>query len=119
VKGDFGGICFRADRSGTTYYDFSLNPAHDLYEFDVANSRSYLLLANGNPPVTKIVLNQSYLITMIAIGSHFYFYIDTHYIVDIVDTSNTLSSGQIGLTAGGGKSPATEVVFSNVEVWSL
>jgi hypothetical protein len=100
VKGDLAGICFRADRSGTNYYDFVLNPPHDLYEFDAAKNRSYLLLADGNPPATKIALNQSYLVTVIAIGSHFYFYIDTHYIIDMVDTSNTLSSGQIGLTAG-------------------
>ncbi len=115
--GGFGGICFRVGRASTTYYDFQLDTI-GTYEFDVVNTNSYSL-ARGYSPIIKPVLNKPYLMTVIIVGSRFYFYLNKQYITDMTDSSNTLTSGQIGLMAGSNVSSATEVVFRNAEVWKL
>src|SRR5579885_1973419 len=116
VKGSFAGLCFRVNSSGTRFYRFALDANQDYYAFEVANTGLYSLLFTED---RKVDLNQSYLVTVIAVGSHFYFYLDGHYITDVIDPSNTLGSGAIGLTAGSSIGPSTEAVFSNVEVWKL
>lgn len=119
VKGAYGGIVFRTGRSGILQYYFVLDDTSSRYQFGVTSTSTYASpLAGGNSPVIKTVLNHPYLMTVIAVGSRFYLYINKQYITDVIDSSNTLSSGQIGLTAGS-VSLATEAVFSDVEVWKL
>ncbi|MBV9231730.1 MAG: serine/threonine protein kinase [Chloroflexi bacterium] len=115
VKGDYGGIFFRVGRSGIPSYTFLLDDTDGSYRFSVVDTSPSLLLAVGNLPVIKTVLNRPCLMTVIAVGSRFYLYLNKQYITDVTDSSNTLTSGQIGLMAGS----KTEAVFRNVEVWKL
>ena len=119
VKGDLGGICFRTNSSGAEFYHFGLHAADGSYLFSADTNAPYSLLADGTSSFIKPGLNQTYLITVIAVGSHFYFYVNTHFIIPVIDPDNTFSSGKIGLTAGSNTSPATEVIFRNVQMWKL
>jgi len=116
IRGDYGGMFFRANSSGTDYYTLTVYQS-GRYSFDVYMNNNYLkTVSNASSPAFKTGLNQANLITVIARGSNFYLYMNGQFVTRVSDTS--YSAGQIGLLAGDYTHP-TEVAFSNLKIWSL
>ena len=116
IRGDYGGMFFRANSTGTDYYTFTVDQSGH-YSFDVYQNNSYLKTASSaSSPAFKTGLNQANLITVVARGSIFYVYANGQFVTQVSDTS--YNAGQIGLLAGD-NTHSTEVAFSNLKVWSL
>ncbi len=116
VKGDQGGICFRADRSKGSFYYFHINTS-GLYALETYNGdRSITILASGSSSAININLNQPNLLRAIAIGSQLSLYVNTHYLTTVTDS--TYGQGQLGVVADNIRNP-TDVAFSNVKVWTF
>ncbi len=116
IHGDYEGMYFRANSTGTDYYTFTIHQSGQ-YSLDVYKSNNYLKsVSNGSSSVFKSGLNQSNLITVVARGGNFYLYINGQFVARGSDTSN--SAGSIGLLAGDDTHP-TEVAFSDLKVWSI
>jgi putative ATPase len=118
LKGDCGGIIFRADDLNTK-----------LYLFDVCQDGTYLLslyvdniishiktLKDSSSSLIKQGLNQSNLLAVVARGQSITLYVNNQPIDQVSD--KTYSSGQIGFVAYPYNNP-TEVAYNNVRVWSL
>jgi len=110
IRGDIGGIYFRGG-SSSGYYRF-LVKKDGYYSF---SSRSTTIL-NGFSPLIATGLNHVNTVAVIAHNTHFYFYVNKHYIAQASD--NTSSSGYIGLAAQY-TTHVTEVEFRNAQVWKL
>jgi hypothetical protein len=110
IDGDCGGIWFRAN-----------GPA---YLFQVCQDRRYSLfcfclqgiqtLSNSVSQAIHSGRNQSNLIAVVAIGSHYDLYVNRERIDSI--SNSALSSGRINFGAAG--SDPTEVAFANAKVWT-
>jgi hypothetical protein len=117
IKGDSGGLIFRLNlgSSSANSYLFLIDRLGSYRLIVLQNNNNARLLANGVNPAVKVGLNQDNLLTVIARGSNFYLYANRQYITSVVD--NTFSNGIIGVFATGAS--ATDVVFSNAQVWRL
>ncbi len=116
ATGDAGGLIFRADNAITTYYRFSL---------DTSSQGIYRLLAckkcqtNQNTLIQRAIpvkVNQTYTLTVIALKSILYLYINGQFLVSIPD--GTAQSGELGVYAYE-FTHSTEALFSNMKVWTL
>ncbi len=122
VKGDCGGIIFRADNTSSNFYFFSIcqdgsyklsNYMNNIFQTlrssnPVLNSESPSPVHNGlNTSNTLAVAANSHTITL---------YINQQSVGQINDSS--FSQGQIGVSAESIGNP-TEVKFSNAQVWTF
>ncbi|GAC1379985.1 MAG: hypothetical protein NVSMB33_05580 [Ktedonobacteraceae bacterium] len=116
TRGDEGGLIFRGDAATTKFYAFrvSVNGVYDLFSSQ-DNSHSSEL-AYGTNSIFKKNVGQTNLLTIIARSSTIYFYINQQYAGSVND--NTYKSGQIGFFAED-HTNATDVAFSNAQVWKL
>ena len=118
LKGDRGGIIFRADPTNTKFYLFRVGQdgSYDLYLYVDTSGSNAQLLAQGSSSAIHTGLNHPNKIAVIANESNLSFYVDQQFIVSIKDT--TYQSGSIGVFADDQTNP-TEVAFSNAKVWTL
>lgn len=115
-QGDYGGMFFRANSSGTDYYTLTVDQSGQ-YSLDVYKNNNYLkTVSNASSSAFKTGLNQSNLITVVARSSTFYLYMNGQFVARASDTN--YNAGQIGLLAGDNTHP-TEVAFSNLKVWQV
>jgi hypothetical protein len=115
LKGDYGGIFFRTDSTGSNFYIFTVYP-DGTYFFQVYKNNNLLkTISNAHSSAFKIGPNQPNLITVIARGNSFSFYINGQFVTSANDS--TFSSGQMGVLAGD-DTHAAEVAFSNLKVWN-
>jgi hypothetical protein len=120
IKGEFGGIIFRAaDATHFKYYRFVIdeNRQYSLIVFGDSTGEHDQLLQAGSSSFIKLGLNQSNLLAVVARGSDFSLYINNLYITSVSD--GTYSSGQIGVVGGNYVVAATDVMFRNARVWNL
>jgi serine/threonine protein kinase len=111
TRGDMGGIIFNSSYGFNIEKDGSYNfSTHD----NTSNIPNTIL--NGFSPFIKTGLNQTNTVAVIARGSHFYFYINKHYVAQAGNTSSSV--GSIGVAAQN-ITHATEVAFRNAQVWKL
>lgn len=118
IKGNCGGIIFRADDANSKFYTFYICQDGNyllLLYVDAYASHSKCLAANPSPLISK-VQGQTYLIAVVARGDTITLYLNKQPIDQVSD--KTYTSGQIGVIAVG-VSTATEVVFRNAKVWTL
>jgi hypothetical protein len=117
IKGDAGGLIFRFNlaQSSLNSYLFFIDRLGSYSLIAIQNNNNARQLANGVNAAIKVGLNQSNLLTVIARGSNLYLYVNKQYITRVGD--NTFSSGIVGLFATGAN--ATDVAFSNAQVWRL
>jgi eukaryotic-like serine/threonine-protein kinase len=117
-KGNEGGIGFRASNATKThpvlFYIFALN-RDGTYTLIVFDGTSKILLHRSSAAI-RVGLKQSNLLTIIAQGKQITLYINRHYIASISDDTST--SGLIFLFAES-LPDATDVSFSNAQVWRL
>lgn len=116
AKGDAGGVFFRGNRNASQFYLLSIarDGTFDLFVSKDQNHSSDLNF--GNSSAIKKNLGQANLITIIVRGRSIYFYINKQYAGNVNDS--TYSSGQIGVFVDA-HTTATDVAFSNAQVWKL
>jgi hypothetical protein len=117
IKGNSGGLIFRLNfaASSLNSYLFLVDRLGGYRLVALQNNNTVMQLANGVSSAVNAGLNQSNLLTVIARGNNFYLYVNRQYITSARD--NTFSSGVVGVFASGAN--ATDVVFSNAQVWKL
>src|SRR6266702_4453388 len=117
IKGDAGGLVFRlnSDTSSLNSYLFLIDRLGGYSLVALQNTNNARLLVNGVNPSIKVGLNQSNLLTVLALGSNLFVYVNKQYITRVGD--NTFSSGIVGVFATGAN--ATDVAFSNAQIWRL
>jgi hypothetical protein len=116
LKGDRGGLIFRSDGSSKFYlFRIDQNGAYNLFLYTNSNSTKNLLEGTA-PAIIHTGLNASNTIAVVAKGSNIYLYVNQKYLAST--TNSTYSSGSIAVFAED-HTNATEVAFSNVQVWQL
>jgi hypothetical protein len=117
IKGNAGGLVFRLNfgASSLNSYLFLIDHLGGYRLVALQNNNTVMQLANGVSSAVNVGLNQSNLLTVIARGNNFYLYVNKQYITSTRD--NTYSSGVVGVFASGAN--ATDVVFSNAQIWKL
>jgi hypothetical protein len=119
IKGDAGGVIFRANTHSNDFYVFlvSQDGTYQLFLCTTTNCTNSLLYSSS--PAIKLGLNQTNLIAVLAQKSTIGLYVN-HQLIGSVD-DNTYSSGQIGVIAlpWGSNGHPTEVMYSNAKVWTL
>jgi hypothetical protein len=118
LKGDRGGLIFRSDGSSKFYlFRIDQNGAYNLFLYTNSNSNSTRNLLEGSAPaIIHTGLNASNTIAVVAKGSTIYLYVNQKYLASTTDS--TYSSGSIAVFAED-HTNATEVAFSNLQVWQL
>jgi hypothetical protein len=118
IKGDAGGIIFRANTANWKFYYFRIGQDGSYaLELFTDNLRSHAqTLKSGSNSIINTGTNQSNLIAVVAQGSNINLYVNLHPIESV--SNNAYSQGQIGLIAEDINSP-TDVAFSNARVWTL
>ncbi|MBO0782876.1 MAG: hypothetical protein J2P37_29020, partial [Ktedonobacteraceae bacterium] len=118
LKGDSGGMIFRADINAPHFYlfTFSTNGSYSLYYYPNNKAEDSQPLYRGSSTVFNQGLNQNNTIAVIARGSTLSLYANGKYLAQVSDTH--LSGGQIGLVASENTN-STEVVFTQAKVWNL
>jgi hypothetical protein len=119
VKGEFGGMVFRADSSQSKYYSFFIDRSGNytlVTSVDNTGNHNYVL-RTGTSALIRTDLNQVNTLAVIARGSNIYLYINQQYITSASDSS--YHAGQIGVFGGNVTQAPADVVFSRVQVWHL
>ncbi|GLV58962.1 hypothetical protein KDH_57900 [Dictyobacter sp. S3.2.2.5] len=116
LSGEGGGISFRNTTNGSKHkgYTFMLKPS-GAYDFSAAGATviPYTLTTSSAFHPGYHVSN---VITVIARGSNFYFYVNHHFLASA--HNSTLACGKLGLIALDWSSLAS-ASFSNAKVWTL
>jgi eukaryotic-like serine/threonine-protein kinase len=117
IKGDVGGMIFRADNTNETYYIFFVdqNGYYSLYNV----GKTFQQLVSKFSSSIKQGLNQINLLAVVVMGTTITLYANHQQLASVNDSTYNL--GQIGLIASPGPNTSnpTEVVYSNARVWSL
>lgn len=116
LKGDRGGICFRANADNGSFYYFYISSSGS-YALQTYNN--YILtgtLSDGSSAAIKTGLNQPNLIAVVANGTALDLYVNMQYIATVNDS--TFIHGQIGVVAEDIHNP-TNIVFNNAMVWMM
>lgn len=118
IEGDYAGFVFRLNPyTGSLYLmRFSQSGSYYLYSYRDFHSSDSVRLTWGDSGTFDIGFNQPNTLTVIVLGSHFYFYVNKQFLKQVINT--TLSVGAVGLVADDAVSP-TDAVFSNAKLWIL
>jgi hypothetical protein len=116
LKGDEGGIIFRADNVNSKGYLFSIKNDGSFTIFLTSDNSHSTNLDFGPSPAIHTGLNKSNMLTVVARGSQLYLYINRQYVTSVTD--HTYTSGQIGVFSADDSAP-TDVAFTNAQVWRL
>jgi hypothetical protein len=116
IKGDEGGLIFRADDATSKFYYFRVG--HDgFYGLNVSkDDKNSTPLIYDTSSAIKTAAGQTNTLTVVARGKNIYLYINQQFVASTSDGS--YSAGEIGIFAGNNGSN-TDVAFSNVRVWTL
>jgi DnaJ C terminal domain len=118
LKGDRGGLIFRADSAASKFYLLRIDQAgtYDLYLYTNNNGNNAKDILTGSSSAIHTGTNQLNKVTVVARNSTISLYINQRYVSSISDS--TYSSGSIAVFAED-HTNATDVVFTGVEVWKL
>ena len=119
IKGDTGGILFRADATNNTYYVFYVSQT-GRYELVLCpGTTCHDIIATAPSPAINQGLNKPNLLAVVALGNVLTLYVNHQQVAQVTDS--TFNQGQIGLVASAFATAGhpTEVMYSNVRVWPL
>ena len=119
IKGEFGGMVFRADSTQSKYYSFFIDRSGNytlVTSVDNTGANDYTL-SKGTSSFIRTGLNEVNTLTIIASGSTIDLYINQQFITSASDTR--YQSGQIGVFGGNVTQAPADVVFSRVQVWKV
>jgi hypothetical protein len=118
IKGDAGGILFRADGAKGTFYYFTVSQ-DGFYQISLCpiNPTCRDLVRSIPTSAINKGLKQVNLLAVVAEGDTFTIYVNHQQITSVKD--GTYRQGQIGMIASpfATKGHATEVVYTNAKVW--
>ncbi len=119
MKGDAGGLLFRANTTNNTNYIFYVGQDGS-YELLVCPSKTcHDLVKSSISSVIRQGLGQTNTVAVLVQGNTITLYVNNQKITSVTDS--TLSHGEIGVVASpfttGGH--ATDVAYSNAKVWTL
>jgi serine/threonine protein kinase len=119
IKGDAGGVIFRANTSDTDFYVFVVGQDGTYQLFLCVGNDCNRTIRGGTSSAIKQGLNQTNLIAVVAQTSTIGLFVN-HQLLDSVD-DNTFSSGLIGVIAlpWASNGHPTGVVYSNAKVWTV
>ena len=117
VKGDCGGLIFRADSNTGKLYIFEVctDGSYSLYVYRNSSGDSSLL-ANASSSAIKSGPNQANVLAVTARGSLLVLYVNMQKITSV--NNGAFSQGQVARAADSFNN-ATLVVFSNARLWTL
>ena len=117
VKGDCGGMVFRADSNTGKLYFFEVcqDGSYNFSRYLDFTGNNVKQLAGGSSAAITTGLNQTNTIAVVAQGSTLTIYVNKQKISSVTDSSFT--HGQIGLFADASNNP-TDVAFNNAKVWT-
>ncbi len=115
VKGDSGGLVFRADDANVKFYLFRVAQDGTLTLLVIKDAKNNTPLVEDTNPAIKTG-RQTNLLTVIAQGGTIYMYVNKKFVDSTNDT--TYTSGKIGIFADD-TTTATDVAFTNAQVWKL
>jgi hypothetical protein len=117
VKGDEGGIFFRADANDANFYSFWISSDGN-YGLEIWQNLSFSKsLVSSNNAAINPGLNQFNKIAVVAQGNTFHLYVNEQLIKVVTDYASSYSHGNIDIEAQPTSNP-TQVLFSNVKVWT-
>jgi hypothetical protein len=118
VRGDCGGMIFRADNNSGKLYFFEVcqDGTYSFSRYLDFTGDNVKVLAGGSSTAITTGLNRSNTIAVVAQGSTLTIYVKKQIIASANDS--TFSHGQIGVFADENSNP-TEVAFNNAKVWVL
>jgi hypothetical protein len=116
LKGDSGGLMFRADANKSKVDYFRIDQTGYFMFIVFSGHTSAVLLADGTIADFHKGAGQSNLLGVVAQGAHMTLYVNDQSVKTV--TNSTLSQGQIGVAASDYDSPV-EVVFTDAKVWKL
>ncbi len=119
VKGDVGGMIFRANSASGAYYLFFVSKDGYYSLYVCAGKTCRQPFASRFHPSIKRGLNQINRIAVEALGPAITLYINQQRVASVND--GTYSHGQIGLVASpyANTDDTTEVVYGNARVWTI
>ena len=119
IKGDAGGIIFRANTTNNTSYVFFVSQDGNYELFLCPKSACHDLVTTTSSSAIHQGLGQTNIIAVVAQGNTITLYVNHQQITSVTD--GTYSHGQIGLVASpfANNGHATEVAYSNAKVWTL
>ena len=116
VKGDEGGLIFRADDAASKFYYFRIG-RDGFYGLNVSkDDKNSTPLIYDTSSAIKTAVGQMNLLTVIANSKNIYLYINQQFVATTSDAS--YSDGEIGVFAGNNGND-TDVAFNNVHIWNL
>ncbi len=118
IKGNYGGIMFRADLTNSKFYLLRINGdtgGYDLYVYVGRQAKDSTRLLGSNSGAIKTGPNQSNKIAVLTRGTTIALYFNSTYIDSVEDT--TIGSGQIAVFAEDDQNVA-EVAFDHAQVWN-
>ncbi len=119
IKGDTGGILFRANATNNTSYIFYVSQA-GRYELVLCpGTTCHDIIPTAPSPAIIQGLNKPNLLAVVALGNTLTLYVNHQQVGQVTDS--TFNQGQIGLVAHAFATAGhpTEVMYSNVRVWTL
>ncbi|HET9920544.1 MAG TPA: hypothetical protein VFQ30_11920, partial [Ktedonobacteraceae bacterium] len=119
VRGDCGGIVFRANPASNSYYAFEVCQDGSYTLSSYANNQvsgGQAMMSNTSTSIKK-GYNQTNVLDVVANGREIALYVNGQWIPGTNDT--TYTSGGIGVLADAVHGHGTDVAYSNLKVWTL
>jgi hypothetical protein len=117
VKGDAGGLVFRANGVSGTFYYFCIHPSGQYRLLLWSGPTTMAILAEGRSSSFHTGPEQSNLLAVVATGDELTVYVNHTAHAKVRD--GTSRQGQIGVAASTDGHPPVEVVFSQAHVWTF
>ena len=118
VKGDAGGIAFRANAANSKAYLFNIGQdgSYSIYYYPGDSTKTTKTISNGFSNLIATGQGEENLIAVIARKNTLDLYINKKYLISFQDSNLTI--GQIGIIANDNQNN-TEVVCTQAQVWNL
>jgi hypothetical protein len=123
LKGDCGGIIFRADNAGHHYlFEICPNGGYGVYLYFGSSGNDYKTLHIGNSQAIRTGFNQMNLIAAVAVNQEIRLFVNRQLVYQMTDKSYGMGQCGFAVDSSGaivGTAAPTEVVFENLKVWTL
>ncbi len=122
LKGNCGGIIFRADKAGHHYlFQISSNGDYGVYLYSGPRGMDYETLHTGYSQAIRTGFQQMNLLAAVAVHQKIRLFVNRQLVYQMTDESYSI--GQCGFAIDSsdavGTAASTEVMFKNLKVWML
>ncbi|GHO99784.1 hypothetical protein KSF_098320 [Reticulibacter mediterranei] len=115
TQGDAGGVIFRYDKTGETFYYFSVSAKGTYTLYYSKNGYRIPILKTATSSAIKTGAGQTNLLAVVVHGRNIDLYVNKQHLAGITDA--TVVNGQIGVAAENNGN-TTEVEFQDVKAWN-